>query len=272
MTQSKVMLLEKKSGIARITLNRPSRLNALNPQLIAELASAIPEMGKDPQVRAVVITGAGRAFCSGGDFKGDAESLAAGRPAQGWHPEDSRNRIRGYTLGVCYALQSLPVPTIAMVNGVAVGLGFDVALACDMRVGSENARFMVGWTRRGVVPAGGTLWLLPRIIGLGRALEMIYTARFMEADEAERVGLLNKKVPASDLEAETMELARAIANGPTIALRLDKLNTYKGLNMDYATLLEYLAMAQAGIANKTEDFEEASRAFIEKREPVFRGR
>lgn len=270
--QYKTILLEKIQNIAKVTLNRPTRLNALNPQLIGELATAIPELGKDPEVRAVVITGAGRAFCSGGDFKGDADSLAAGRPPQGWHPEDARNRIRGYTLGVCYALQSLPVPTIAMVNGVAVGLGFDVALACDMRVGSENARFMVGWTRRGVVPAGGTVWLLPRIIGLGRALEMMYTARFMEADEAERVGLLNKKVPSAELEAETMDLAGAIAHGPTIALRLDKLNTYKGLTMDYPTLLEYLAICQAGIANKTEDFEEASRAFIEKREPVFKGR
>lgn len=270
--QPKYMVVEKKQNVAKVTLNRPTRLNALNPQLIAELATAIPELGKDPEVRAVVLTGAGRAFSSGGDFKGDAESLAAGRPPEGWHPEDGRNRIRGYTIGVCYAIQSLPIPTIAMVNGLAVGLGFDVALACDIRIGSEKARFMVGWTRRGVIPAGGGLWLLPRIIGLGRALELIYTGRFMEADEAERVGLLNKKVPSAELEAETMEFATAIAHGPTIALRLDKLNTYKGLNMDFHTMLEYLAICQGAIANKTEDFNEASRAFIEKREPVFKGR
>jgi enoyl-CoA hydratase/carnithine racemase len=169
-------------------------------------------------------------------------------------------------------LQNLDIPTIAMVNGPAYGQGFGMALACDMRVGSDQAKCCVAWTRRGVMPACGEQWTLPRIVGLGRAFEIIFTGREVGAEEAERIGILNKLVPAAKLQEETMELARALAKGPAVAYRLGKMALYKATaGMDMMDTLDFTSAAQA-VAFTTEDYWESAKAFEEKREPVFRGR
>lgn len=268
----KTLIYKVEDGIATITFNRPHRLNAINPTLMVEISQALQEVSKDQSLKVLILTGAGRAFCAGGDFKGDADSLvsrdAASKPRNASHwGREVRNYVRPITL----TLRDMDIPTIAMVNGVAVGQGFSMAQACDIRIGSENARFMVGWTNRAIAPAFGDTWLLPRIIGLGRALDLIYTARMLESQEAYQIGLLNRLVPAKDLEAETMEYARRLAKGPSLALRMDKQLVYDGLNMDLSAAVNMITAAQGSLI-ASEDWGESAIAFQEKRQPQFKGR
>ncbi|MFQ5827160.1 MAG: enoyl-CoA hydratase/isomerase family protein [Dehalococcoidia bacterium] len=266
----KTIAYQVEEGIATITFNRPHRLNAINPTMMSEIQAALAEADRDQSLRVLILTGAGRAFCSGGDFRGDAESLVPAVEADRSAATMARN-VRGYTRPVTLALQNLEMPTIAMVNGVAVGQGFSMAQACDIRIGSENARFMVGWTNRAIAPAFGDTWMLPRIIGMGRALDLIYTARMLEAQEAFQMGLLNRLVPAGELEKETLEYARRLVKGPPLALRTDKQLVYDGLNMDLSSALNYIAAAQGHLI-ASDDWAEATKSFQEKRQPVFRGR
>jgi enoyl-CoA hydratase/carnithine racemase len=173
--------------------------------------------------------------------------------------------------GVILGLQRLEKPTIAMINGAAVGGGFDLACACDLRVGSEKARFMVAFTRIGLFPGWGGTWLYPRIIGIPKAAEMLFTGDFLEAKDAERYGLLNRLVTAEELEGETMALARRIADGPPIAIRLSKLQLYKGLEMDLETAMKVAAACET-ITLTSEDHKEGVAAFREKRRPQYKGK
>ena len=258
----------KERGIATMALNRPQRMNAINRTVHEEMLDALTNVKKDDSVRVFVLTGRGRAFCAGGDFKGDEDSLI--KPDQLPQPKNFVKMYRAEIQPFILGLQNLDVPTIAMVNGPAYGMGFDFALACDMRIGSTDARFCAAWTRRAITTAGGATWLLPRIVGLGKATELIFFAREVKAEEAERLGILNKLVPADKLEEETMAWATELAKGPPIALRLSKMNIYRGLELDLQAALDLLATSQ-GIALSTEDYKEAARAFREKREAVFKG-
>lgn len=264
------VLLQKQGHIATLTLNRPERLNALGQFVNAEIAAAIQEVGRDDDVRVLVVTGAGRAFCAGGDFKG-GEGTPASIATGPRHPSELAQRVEAYTHGIAWSLQNLRVPTIAMVNGVAAGAGFDIALACDMRVGCENSRFRVAWTARALTTAFGTTWLLPRLVGTGVAADLIFTARIVEAQEALQLHILNRLTPAKELQRETMLLADQLAKGPPLALRHSKQNLYKGLEVDLDTALTMLASSQSQLF-MTEDFVESTKAFQEKREPVFKGR
>ncbi len=268
----KTLLLEKKGKITVLTFNRPARLNAVNATMNTEIPRAIQEVAADDSCRVLVLTGSGRGFCAGGDFRGDEDSLIGSETVQTANRTagSAAKLVRGYTRPIALALMQLNIPTVAMVNGVAVGQGFSMSQACDIRIGSTNARFRVGWTVRGLAAAFGDTWMLPRIIGLGRSLELIYTARFLESEEAFRIGYLNKLVPPEKLEEETMEMANQLANGPGVALRLDKWATYAGLNMDFGAALDMLAVSQ-GIALTSDDFKEATKAFQEKREPAYKG-
>lgn len=268
----KTLIYKKKDSIARITFNRPERLNAIPISMLGEFSSLLDEVASDTSLRVLILTGAGRAFCAGGDFKGDK-----GTPWEIIHnpeirrPAGAHEAVRGYTKGTALKIQRLNIPVIAMVNGPAYGMGFDWALASDMRVGSTEARFGVAWLRRGQIPASATTWLLPRIVGMGRAAEIIFTARDVFAEEAERIGILNKLVPPEKLEEETLALAQTLADGAPISIKLCKINLYKGLEVDYETAMEYTAACQA-IAFNTEDTEEGIAAFIEKRKPHFKGK
>ena len=158
-----------------------------------------------------------------------------------------------------------------MVNGIAAGAGFDLALACDLRIGSENARFMNAFIRIGLFPGWGGTWLYPRVMGLGKALEYLLTGDFLEAKEAEKLGVLNRLVPADELEKETMSLARKLAVGPPIAIKLTKLQVYKGLGMDLETALQIAAACET-ITLSSEDHKEGISAFLEKRQATYHGR
>jgi len=271
----KNLIFKKQDVIATVTLNRPERLNALSQPLMNELAAAARQIAGDDEIRVLVLTGAGRAFCAGGDFKFSdvREGKATAEGAENMDYSYARQgHLLGGMQGVILAIRKLEIPTIAMVNGPAVGAGFDLALSCDMRVGSDKARFMVALTRMGLNPgATGGTWMLPRIIGAARALEMYYTADFCEADEAYRIGILNRLVPAAELEKATMALARKLAQGPPISYRLAKLQTYKSFEVDFETALA-LGNACENICLITEDHKEGIKAFAEKRQPVFKGK
>ncbi|MBA7467171.1 MAG: hypothetical protein GH156_01370 [Dehalococcoidia bacterium] len=260
------VILKKEGHIATITMNRPEMMNALNIQMLQEMVAAIDEIARNDDVRVVVLTGAGRVFCSGADIsEGGKASGLSGTPVEMHH--NVRNSYQKVALG----LQRLDKPTIAMVNGAAVGAGCDFAFACDMRVGSEKARFRNGFVRVGLIPGGGGTWLYTRLMGLGRGLEFLFTGDFLEAEEAERIGVLNKIVPAEDLERETMELAQKIANNPPLAVQMSKMMAYKALDSDLEAALEQAAACQA-LALSSEDHREGVNAFIEKREAQFKGR
>jgi enoyl-CoA hydratase/carnithine racemase len=273
----KTIILEKKGGIAILTLNRPQALNAVSEQMANELVTAVGDVADDDTVRVLVIKGAGRAFCAGGDF--DYEKVRKGEIAiedlKVW-PEIEKQVKRGKIPPkpqryVILGLQNLDKPTIAMVHGFAAGLGWDIASACDIRIGSPAARFTIGFTTAGVPPDSGGAWLLPRLIGVGKALEFIFTGDTCDAQEAHRIGLLNRLVSNEQLEEETMKLAQKIANGSPIAFRLSKLLVYKGLGMDLDTAICF-AMACVNIATASEDFKEAIKSFAEKKMPVFKDR
>jgi enoyl-CoA hydratase/carnithine racemase len=262
---SGTVIYTKEEGIARVTLNRPEHLNAFNREMEEELIECLNNIGSDEGIRVLILTGAGRAFCSGGDVR---ENMIEEYGTSVQKVSDTFHHIYQ---GIILKLFNLDIPTIGMINGASVGLGFDVALACDIRIGSENARFMVGFTRMGLTPAAGGAWLMPRIIGLAKAAELIYTAEFLEAEDALRLGVLNRKVPAVDLEKETMSLAIKIAGNSPLANRLAKLQIHKGLDTDLGTALELGATCQA-ICLTSEDTRNALIAFQKKRKPGFRGK
>jgi len=266
----KTIILRKEEHIATIVMNRPDRMNALILEMFKELREALEEVNSDGDVRVAILTGAGKGFCSGADIKAGSASGGEGLRAEK-SIDEVRQHIRHNPQKVTLAIRNLEKPIIAMVNGPAVADGFDWALACDLRVGSENARFMNAFVRMALFPNTGATWLLPRIIGVGKALEILFTGDWLNAEEAYRIGVLNKLVPAADLESETMALARKLAKGPPISLRLLKMQTYKGLEMSLEAALELAADGEA-MTLKTEDHKEALAAFSEKREPLFKGK
>jgi enoyl-CoA hydratase/carnithine racemase len=265
MLVSNTVVLSKEDYIAKIILSRPERLNAFNRQMEDELIEALANVHEDRDIKVLVLGGAGRAFCSGGDV---SENMAEEYGGTAQKISDTFHHIYN---GIILQLFNLDIPTIGMINGLAVGLGFDLALACDIRIGSENTRFMVGFTKMGLTPAAGGAWLMPRVMGLAKAIEFIYTADFLEAEEALRLGVLNRVVPAAALEKETTALARRIGENSPLANRLAKLQLHKGLNTDLGTALEMGSTCQA-ICLTSEDTREALTAFQEKRKPVFKGR
>lgn len=268
---------KKEDHMATITLNRPEVLNALNQQMEKELAQAIYQASQDEEIRVLIIRGAGRAFCAGVDFRFGMIKAKEVEIEKAAALSDSRQDLeKGKLLSTVknhavIMLQNLEKPTIAIVNGAAVGFGFDLALACDMRIGSPEARFSVAFTKMGLPPDSGGSWLMPRIMGLGRALEYIFTGDTIDAEEAYRIGILNRLVPAERLEEEAISLANKIANGPPIAHRLAKMQVYKGLDTDLETAMAFAA-ACVSIALSSEDHKEGIKAFADKRIPEFKGR
>ena len=255
------IILERKDNVATLTLNRPEKLNAINRKMIEELKSAVVEIAKDRDVRALVITGTGRGFCSGADI-GDMVQAAA--PIENRYWTQMRDKV-------ILALTDLEKPVIAKVNGVAVGVGCSLALSADIIVASENANFSLIFSRIGLIPDGGSLFHLPRLVGPAKAKELIFTAKMVDAKEAERIGLINKAVPADELDNEVNRLAKQLAEGPTLAYGMAKKIINKGLSMDLSSVLEFEAFGQT-LAGTTEDAREGVTAFLEKRKPEFKGR
>ncbi len=266
------ILLKKEEHMATITLNRPQAMNAITRKMLEELNIALADIDKDNDVRVMILTGAGRAFCAAADLKAGGEKAEPGKRFM-WDLslEEMRQLIRRGPQQITLGIRSLEKPTIAMVNGLAIGDGFDWCLACDIRIGCENTRFMNAYIRMGVTPGTGMTWFTPRIMGYGRAAELLFTGEWLEAEEAYRTGVLNKLVPSAQLEKVTMELAHKIANRSPIALRLTKYQLHRGLSM---SLEDALLLACDGelLAVETKDHVEAVAAYLEKREPQFKGK
>ena len=259
-------IYEKEDRVATITLNQPDRLNALSGRMSLELEQTLEEANADNEVGALIITGVGKGFCSGADLStlGSTTSqvergMVSRSPAAGG--------IRSYSL----QLQNFEKPVIAAVNGVAVGGGLSLALACDIRIASDRARFSQIFIRRGLVPDTGSSYFLPRIVGMERACEMVFTGDILDAGRAKEYGLVSRVVPHDDLMREARELAGRIAAGPAVAMKLAKRALYRGEVSDLASAMEFEGYLQ-GICFRTEDFKEGISAFLEKREPEFKGR
>jgi 2-(1,2-epoxy-1,2-dihydrophenyl)acetyl-CoA isomerase len=252
-------------GIATLTFNRPERMNALSTPIMEGLLHGLPRLAGDPAVKVVVLTGAGRAFCAGGDVK----SMAEGDGEQRSAPEATA-RLRS-RMEVSRILHELPKPTIAMINGPAAGAGLAFALACDLRIAGASARLVTAFVRVGFSGDFGGSFFLTRLVGTARARELYFTGRSVEADEALSVGLVNRVVADEDLATVTMELARSLAHGPSIALALMKRNLNCAESGGLAELLDMEAVHQVQ-SGRTEDHREAVRAFVEKRAPIFTGR
>ena len=267
------IILKKEDHIATITLNRPDARNAVNQQMMKDLVVAVEDVATDDDVRVVVLTGAGRGFCAGADFTLMAGGGGGGGDAPAERSPETIRRSFMFEAGqkIVLGLQDMEKPTIAMVNGAAVGMGGDLALSCDLRTGAENTRLMVGFTRLGLFPGFGATWLYPRLMGVSRALEMLFTGDTLNAQEAERLGVLNKVFPPEQLEEETMNLARKIAKGPPIAIRLMKWQVRKGLSMELPEALDNAALCEA-VTLMTQDHREGVKAMLEKREASFQGK
>lgn len=249
-------------GVGTILLNRPHRKNAFTLDMLDRWAEALRSARTDPDVRVVLVTGAGGAFCSGVDLDDFAEiTTTLGRQQV---LQDRVHRVAAAAL-------DLDKPLIAAVDGVAVGAGMDMALACDLRLASTRARFSEGYVRVGLIPGDGGAHLLPRIVGQARALELLWTGRFVEADEALSLGLVLSLHSPSDLPAAVDDLCRQLAAGPPVAIRAIKRLVRNGERVDFLTSLSMVAAEQA-VVQSTEDSAEAAAAFREKRKPVFTGR
>ena len=260
------VLSQQHGGIVTLTLNRPESLNAMNEAMMGELERILIELEVDAALRAVVLTGAGRAFSSGGDQKRGAEEV----PPSFF--EGDRGGALIERLNRCILrMQRLGKPIVGSINGVAAGAGMNIALATDLRIASETARFGEVFARVGLVPDGGGTYFLPRLVGSAKAMEMILLADIIDAQEALRIGLVNRVVPAEQLEQETLKLAERLAQGPTVAYGLAKTGLYQGLGMSLEDVLNMEARNQA-IAARTPDRAEGVAAFLEKRPPRFTGR
>jgi len=255
------ILVDRADAVATITLNRPEARNALDLVMRRELLTALDDLEAEAATRVVVLTGAGGHFSAGGDVK----TMAAKRhtAAEGRARVESLNRF-------VIRLFEFPKPTIAMVDGFAVGAGCNIALGCDVLIASDRARFGEVFAKIGLVLDGGGTWLLPRLVGLAKAKELVFSADIIDAAEALRIGLVNRVVPAAELEATTRALATRIASGPPGALGLAKALLNRSATVDLATSLGFEAYAQAQTIT-SEDHAEGVRAFLEKRAPRFTG-
>jgi 2-(1,2-epoxy-1,2-dihydrophenyl)acetyl-CoA isomerase len=255
------ILFDASNGVGTITFNRPDALNATNDEFYRELSGLIRQIADDASIGCVVITGAGRGFCAGADVKSmnqDMKLLAR------------RKRHRGILADVLRPLVNLEKPVIAAVNGPAVGAGFNIALAADILIASDKAVFSQIFTRLGLVPDLGGLYLLTRVVGLNKAKELCFTARKIDAAEALSLGIANRVVPADQLMSAATSLAQEIAAGPPTALAMIKTLLNKSSNSSLEQMLEYEGYAQT-LAYTTPEHREGVAAFREKRAPDFRG-
>jgi enoyl-CoA hydratase/carnithine racemase len=257
------LLYEVSDRVATITLNRPDKLNAFTGEMIDTWASSLAKAQADEQVNVIVVTGNGRAFCAGGDVA----RMGEGEPT----PLQHKNQLWDHIHRIPKTLEGVDKPVIAMVNGLTVGAGMGMSLMCDVRIAAESARFSTGYVRVGLVPGDGDTYFLPRLVGSAKALELLWTADFIEAAEALRLGIVNRVVPDTQLKEATYAFARQIADGPQVPIRMIKRLVYQSLRLDLRTHLD-LVSSHMAVVRRTEDHAEGVAAFKEKRPAKFKGR
>ncbi|HLJ06684.1 MAG TPA: enoyl-CoA hydratase [Acetobacteraceae bacterium] len=261
------LLYRLENRVALLTLNRPERLNALTKDMMAALRARLAEIAVDDTVGCLVLTGAGNAFCAGGDVRVQAKVAAEGSPET---PEQRTDTLRA-SMEASRLLHEMPKPTIAMVNGVAAGAGLSLALACDLRIAGRSARMTTAFAKVGLSGDYGGTWFLTQLVGSAKARELYFLSDVLDSTQIDALGLANRVVGDDELVAETMALAEKLGNGPSVALRYMKRN----LNVaERGTLSEGLDSEAYGMlrARASDDHKEAARAFVEKRKPEFKGR
>jgi 2-(1,2-epoxy-1,2-dihydrophenyl)acetyl-CoA isomerase len=268
-----ILLIRNDDGVLTVTLNRPDRLNALTIPLMRGLEETLRAAATDPDVRVVVLTGAGRGFCSGGDMReGRKDDRAGDRPKTDprYHRLEERfDRVRAFSDSSLHLFR-MRKPTIAAVRGPCIGAGWAMALACDFRVVSRTATFMTGFITAGFSGDYGAAWFLTRHLGTAKAREMLMLSPRLDAEAADQFGLVTRLVDDADLEAETAAIARQLADGPPVTLRAMKQNLNAALTEGPETAMD-IEIANMARTTETEDQKEAVAALIEKRKPVFRG-
>ena len=249
--------------IATITLNRPDRMNAFTWEMVDAWAAALTEAQADDKVSVIIVTGAGKAFCSGGDIQGMGER-------QERTPLQRKTELAGHVHRVPLALEAVDKPVIAAVNGAAAGAGLDLALQCDLRYAAASARLGETYVRVGLVPGAGGTWFLPRLVGTAKALELFWTGELISAEEAERIGMVNKVLPDVELMAHVRAIAEKIVSAPPLSVRFIKRAVYQGQRIDLRTSLDLISSHYAVVASSG-DHKEAVKAYLEKRKPSFSG-
>lgn len=258
------ILYEKADKIAILTLNRAERLNALDQAMADECARALDDCARDVEIRALLITGAGRTFCAGGDVKTMKEAADKGN-------SQLLEELVKAVSGVCLRIHELPKPTLAVINGHAAGAGFALALACDLAMASTEARFRLAFASLGLVPDAGSTFFLPRLIGYRQSCELAFLDRTLTAQEALALGLVNHLAAPEALNEEAWNWAEKLANGPTQSFGRAKRLMQQGLRSDLTEQIELEVAAQLEMV-KTADYREGLAAFLEKRRPDFAGR
>ncbi len=262
-TDYQCLLVEQDGGVLTVTMNRPEKLNAFDDTMLQELTEVIEAAAQDEAVRCLVITGAGRAFGSGQDLTTFAARSATAGPFKVSQHLVSYHRL-------VFAIRNAPKPVVAAVHGVAAGISCNIALACDMRIAADNARFIEAFARIGLVPDGGGGFFLPRLVGMGKAIEMSMLADEVSGPEAERIGLVNKCVPLAEFESTTKAFAQRLAKGPTRSYALIKELIYTSVQVDLQTSLRLEGELQDK-AFETADHREGVTAFLQKRPAQYTG-
>ena len=260
------LLEQVKDGVAVLTLNRPDRLNAMSRPMLDALLEALPRLAEDPAVGVLVLTGAGRGFCAGGDVKAMAEGNELGGQTMEERAQALRSRME-----TSRWLHEMPKPTIAMMRGPAAGAGLSLAMACDLRIGSDTVKLGTAFARVGYSGDFGGSYYLTQLVGTAKARELYFTADLLDAQQALGLGLVNRVVADARLEEETMALASRLARGPRVAYRYMKRNMNAAETASLKDMLDLEAWNHTR-TGMTEDHREAARAFVEKREPQFKGR
>jgi len=255
------VLTEQKGFVTVIRMNLPERMNCLQKDLQNDLKDALRQFKGNAESRVAILTGSGRAFCAGGDLEELGSALSTVEFYQ----------IMKASEEIIELITDTPKPVIAAVNGAAAGAGFSIALACDLIVASTNALFMQAFAKVGLIPDLGSFYFLPRVVGMHKAKELIWTARPVRAEEALQMGIINKLVSPEKLEDEAMSLADKLAAGPPFAIGLAKTLLARSLTSNLRDMLQYEGMGQA-ICLSSDDNKEGIRAFYEKKDPVFRGK